>query len=146
MNSAAYTPEILRTALNLAHYPLLDAPDVRVERRAVPCGSTIILDMKFNLQGTVIAMGAKVSACAFGQASAAIMAMSNMGKDREFLELTHAALAVWLRDLAAPLPDWPGIEILAPARVSTARHGAILLPFAAAAEAFAKVQRQDAAA
>ena len=132
-----YTPEILRTALNLVDYPRLDAPGVTVNRRATPCGSQIIVDLNIDAQGAVKHIGMRVTACAFGQAAAAIMAQTAIGKNHTQLQAAHDAIARWLRDADASIPDWPGIAKLAPARAYPARHGAILLPFAAMCDALA---------
>ncbi len=133
-----YTQDILRSAIILADFPLLDMPMLRVEQRAKPCGSQIILDMNIDVHNTVNAIGMHVTACAFGQASAAVLAQSVLGKNREQLEQAHAALVLWLRDPAAPAPDWPRIEQLEPARAHPARHSAIALPFAAAIDALSQ--------
>ena len=45
------------------------------------------------------------------------------------------AIAAWFRGSDSAPPDWPGFELLAPARDYPARHGAILLPFDAAIQA-----------
>ncbi|MGB3320231.1 MAG: iron-sulfur cluster assembly scaffold protein, partial [Sphingopyxis granuli] len=46
------------------------------------------------------------------------------------------AIAGWFAGEGAA-PDWPGFDLLAPARDYPARHGAILLPFDAAVAALA---------
>ena len=51
------------------------------------------------------------------------------------------ALAAWLDGTRDDPGAWPGLDILAPARRLSARHGAILLPFQAAAEAAALAAR-----
>jgi NifU-like protein involved in Fe-S cluster formation len=146
MSSPVYTNALLQMALNLADYLPLDAPHIRVERRAVPCGSTIILDMKFDHKGIVNAVGMKVSACAFGQASAAIMAKNIIGKGKADIDRIVCDLYAWLADENVPLPDWPDMDMLVPARPYPARHGAILLPFQAAAQAYLGSDAQDVAA
>ncbi len=133
-----YTPDILRSAVTLAEYPLLDVPMVQVVRRAKPCGSTITLNLNIDAQNIVNAIGMHVTACAFGQASAAILAQAIAGKNRQQLDAAHAALTLWLRDADAPMPDWLGIDQLEPARARPARHGAICLPFAAACDALSQ--------
>ncbi len=56
-------------------------------------------------------------------------------------ELAEArdALAAYLAGARDDPGDWPGLAVFAEARRFTARHGAILLPFEAAAEAAARV-------
>jgi hypothetical protein len=47
---------------------------------------------------------------------------------------TGAGIAAWLGG-DAPLPDWPGLAALAPARAHPGRQEALLLPWKAAAQA-----------
>ncbi|MFC3214525.1 hypothetical protein [Novosphingobium panipatense] len=47
------------------------------------------------------------------------------------------AVARWLAG-DGDLPQWPGLEIIGPARAYAARHGAVLLPWDAAVRAFAE--------
>jgi NifU-like protein involved in Fe-S cluster formation len=141
--SPLYTPEILHLAVSLAQFGRLPAPDCTIERTARPCGSSIILDLSFNSQAIVNEIGMHISACAFGQAAAAILARGIVGRDAGQLLAARDALALWLHDAAAPMPDWPHIEMLAAARAHPARHGAILLPFAAAADVMNNYNNDD---
>jgi hypothetical protein len=58
-----------------------------------------------------------------------------IGRSAEELASAHEALAGYLAGMRDNPGDWPGLDIFADARRLSARHGAILLPFAAAAEA-----------
>jgi NifU-like protein involved in Fe-S cluster formation len=82
-----------------------------------------------------------VQACALGQASAALLGTHVIGRSRAELAQATQALATYLQDTAAPLPDWPGIETLAAARDYPARHASILLPFEAALEAIQRAEQ-----
>lgn len=130
-----YTPQILALAASLAAYPL--APDLtcRASARSRTCGSVIELGLQFaRADGTISRVGMQVAACAIGQASAAIMAASLAGRSAREITATHAAIARWLAGEGA-LPDWPQLALLAPALPHKGRHGALLLPWTAAAEA-----------
>jgi hypothetical protein len=72
-----------------------------------------------------------VHACAFGQASAALVERHGLGRTRA--EVSDAMIEVgrWLADERDEVNAWPGIVALEPARHRKARHGAILLPFRA---------------
>lgn len=105
--------------------------------RAVPCGSTMTLDLDFDDRGLIRAIGMEVNACAFGQASAALFAAGAVGQGADDLARHTQALEQWLANDDAPTPRWPGIEQLVPARHATARHGAMLLPFRVAVAASA---------
>ena len=56
--------------------------------------------------------------------------------------LARDALAAWLAGTSDDPGAWPGLDSLAPARRLSARHGAILLPFQAVAEAAALAARE----
>jgi NifU-like protein involved in Fe-S cluster formation len=141
-----YTPDILRLAVESARFSRLDsslAGLVEITERAVPCGSAITLDLALNEQGIVIATGFSLTACAFGQASATLFARHAVGRTGPDFVRAATSISDWLHDDAASLPDWPGIAILAPARASSARHGAILLPFRAAMRCVAHIGGAD---
>ena len=135
MAGTLYSTDLLRLAVETASYPRLAQPDVSEVARAPICGSRIALDLIFDQQDNVLAIGLDVHACAVGQASAAILASHVAGRSAAELRTMADALALWLADSAAPMPDWPRVTMLADARAYSARHGAILLPFRAAATA-----------
>ena len=127
-----YTRDILRLASAIPHLGLLDAPDGTADLRSPTCGSRVVVTVKLDGQGRVVELGQKVSACAFGQASAALMAAHAIGQSKQQLRSAVEAIENWLRHrVQASLlaPPWPGFETLEPARPKTGRHGAILLPF-----------------
>ncbi len=131
-----YTPELLALAVDLARFPLADDLPLRGEARSRSCGST--LELGLAMQGESIArLGLRARACAVGQAAAAIFARAASGKRPQDLIAAERAIAAWLEGVGA-LPDWPGLELLQPARNYPARHGAILLPWKAALAALNK--------
>jgi NifU-like protein involved in Fe-S cluster formation len=71
-----------------------------------------------------------VRACAFGQASAALVAQHAVGKDREAIAGAAESIAAWLGGSRDDPGGW-GLHALAPARSRKSRHAAILLPFRA---------------
>lgn len=137
MSGALYTRDILRLALAAAQQPRLADPHASVERRARPCGSRITLDVALAPDGRVAAVGLAINACALGQAAAGLLAANAPGRSVDDLAAAAVAVEGWLAGDTPALPDWPGMEHLAPALAHPARHGAILLPFAAAAQAAA---------
>lgn len=129
-----YTRDILRLASAIPNLGLLDDPDGTADLRSPTCGSRVVVTVKLDGQGRVVELGQNVSACAFGQASAALMAAHAIGQSKQQLSSALEAIENWLRHRvqASPLaPPWPGLETLEPARPRTGRHGAILLPFRA---------------
>jgi len=126
-----YTPEVLELATRLAAWPLDPGMALRGTARSQSCGSTLDLSLETDAAGTIRALGLKAQACAIGQASAAIFAAAAPGRDRAEIARAQEAIALWLKD-EGPLPDWPGLAVLAPAAAYPARHGAILLAWKAA--------------
>ena len=130
MNAPLYTLEILRLAGSLPEPAMLERVDGSAELRSPMCGSTVHCEVQLN-EGRVEALSQQVHACAFGQASAALVAQQASGRTRGEIVIALDQLTDWLSGEAEELPDWPGIEALAPARSRRSRHGAILLPFRA---------------
>jgi NifU-like protein involved in Fe-S cluster formation len=136
MSGAArlYTPELLALAVELAKAPPLDAADARAEARSPTCGSTLAMDLMLDGEGRITHLGMRVRACAVGQASAAIFARHARGRGHADIAGTLEQLESWLRG-EGDAPLWPDLELVAPARAYPARHGALLLPWKAAAAA-----------
>lgn len=129
--SALYNRDILALAVATADYPLLETAPRRASLRAPLCGSAIIVDLDMGAAGDITAVGLHVEACALGQASAALLARHAPGRSLTDIRATRDAIVAWFAGGDTP-PDWPGFDLLAPARDYPARHGAILLPFDAA--------------
>lgn len=128
-----YTPEVLALATGLAAFPWDEALPLQGSARSRSCGSTLTLGLELGDEGRIVRLGLRAQACAIGQASAAIFARAALGQDGESVRDTTRALAAWLAD-EGPMPDWPGLSAIAPARSYSARHGAILLAWQAASE------------
>ena len=135
MAEALYTIDILRLAASVGNWPPLGSPHGSAERRSPTCGSRVRVDMMLGPGGGVSALGLAVSACALGQASAAIMASDAAGKQATAFVAARSALADYLAGRSERLPEWPGMEQLAPARAYPVRHPSILLAFDAAVAA-----------
>ena len=134
-----YTPEILALAVELADYPRLASPDARGESRSRTCGGVLTADFALDEAGRVDALGLAVSACAIGQAAAAIFAREARGRAAEEMLAAQGEIESWLAGGEA-VPRWPGMATLLPAVAFPARHGAILLPWNAAVEALCKAE------
>ena len=130
MNAPLYTTEILRLAASLGEPCELDREDGSAEVRSPTCGSRVSMAVQLDAEGRVEALSQQVHACAFGQASAAILEKGAIGSGRDQVETAVAQLSDWLGGSDRP-PDWAGLTALAPARSRKSRHGAILLPFRA---------------
>jgi NifU-like protein involved in Fe-S cluster formation len=130
MNAPLYTTEILRLAASLSEPCELDREDGRAEVRSPTCGSRVAIAVQLDEEGRVAAVSQRVHACAFGQASAAVLEGGAQSRGRAEVQLALDQLAGWLEGQGAE-PAWPGVTALAPARSRKSRHGAILLPFRA---------------
>ena len=132
-----YTTELLSLATSLSDWPLDETAGNIGEARSRTCGSTIRMSLELDESGAIARVGMRVSACAVGQAAAAIFAEAAMGRDNTKTADALAALEAWLGGEGAA-PEWPGLAALVPARDFPSRHGAILLPWRAALDALCK--------
>ncbi|MFM7028820.1 MAG: iron-sulfur cluster assembly scaffold protein [Chakrabartia sp.] len=135
MASALYTTEILRLATSVPLTGRLNDPQGQDARRAPVCGSRISVDVDVDAAGRIVRFAQSITACALGQASASLLGAEVIGRTPADIAQVAADLARWLRDPQAQMPDWPGMSVFEPARQHPGRHGAICLPFEAAAAA-----------
>jgi NifU-like protein involved in Fe-S cluster formation len=135
VNAPLYNAEILRLAASIPYQERLAAPMATVEKRSPVCGSRVTVDVDVDAEGRVARLGMLVRACALGQASAALMAAEAIGKSPAELAAARDALTRWLAGEADAPPDWPRLELFAPALPHTARHASIRLAFEAVSEA-----------
>ena len=131
MSAPLYTTEILRLAASLSDPHALDREDGRAELRSRTCGSRITLSVQLDDNRRVERLSMQVHACAFGQASAALVERHGLGRTHGEVSQALVELSRWLADEREDAIGWPGMTALAAARPSKARHGAILLPFRA---------------
>lgn len=128
--SPLYSRELLGLAVELADHPFDPSAPLQTEARSRTCGSTLALSIRLS-DSAIERVGLRVSACAVGQAAAAIFASGSTGLDAARLAAAELALAAWLEG-RGERPDWPRLEMLAPVLEYPARHEAILLPWRAA--------------
>ena len=128
-----YTPTLLALSVELAAYP--HDPNAALQGRAKSrtCGSEIVLSASNSELGQ---LGLQVTACAVGQASAALFAANASNQTATKLEQELDEMTRWLSGEGAA-PDLPRIGLLEPARDYPGRHEAILLPWRAAFDALA---------
>ena len=131
MNVPLYTTEILRLAASLSDPHPLEREDGRAELRAPTCGSRISLSVQLDEDRRVERLSMNVHACAFGQASAALVERHSRGLTHDQISEAMLQLSRWLADEQEEASGWPSLAALAPARSRQSRHGAILLPFRA---------------
>ncbi|WP_421991406.1 iron-sulfur cluster assembly scaffold protein [Qipengyuania sp.] len=130
-----YSPELLALAVELADHPLDREAIAQGNARSRSCGSVIELS---SAQDDYLAkVGLKVTACAVGQASAAIFAREAQGMNTDDVRGVLVSLSDWLEG-DVPSTILPRLQLLEPARPHRGRHEAILLPWRAALDALSK--------
>ena len=93
-----YTPDILALAVKLANFPLSDDFRMRAQVRSRTCGSSLELGAQVDQDGAVGRLGMQVSACAIGQAAAALFAGDSKGRTLADMLNSLQALESWLAD------------------------------------------------
>jgi NifU-like protein involved in Fe-S cluster formation len=135
-----YTTDILRLAASLPEFAPLERVDGAATLRSATCGSSITTQLAIDDEGRITGLSQQVSACAFGQAAAALVAASALGRDREAVAVACEAVSAWLSSCREDPGEWPGLSALSPARSRRSRHAAVQLPFAALAAALAQAE------
>ncbi len=142
MSGVLYTREILRLAVSIPNQQRLDKPDGTAELRSRTCGSKVTADVMLGADGALRDIGLEISACALGQASAAILGAQAIGRTAADISAVRDNLAAFLEGSGDSPGEWPNMDKLTAARDHKGRHAAILLPFdamiAACADAAAK--------
>ena len=128
MNAPLYTREILHLAASIPFVERFEDLEEATELRSPTCGSRMRVAVELDWAGRVKRVRQAVEACAFGQATAALVGGHAMGRSAEEVALALQEVEAWLSGGDLPTA-WPGLEALAPARSRKGRHGAILLPF-----------------
>ncbi len=139
-----YSGRILELAADIPHLGPLPAPQGSARRRSPLCGSTVTAEVVMK-DGRVAEFAQDVKACALGQAAAAVVGASAIGRSRAEVEAARDALKAMLKE-GAPPPTAPfdGFEVLIPARDYKNRHASILLSIEALAEAMAAAETATA--
>lgn len=131
MTEPPYTREILRLAASIPYQETFEELDGATELRSKTCGSRIRLAVELDWADRVVRLRQAVEACAYGQASAALMGGHAVGRSAEEVREALDDLEAWLGGRGEVPGTWPGMDALAPALSRKGRHGAILLPFQA---------------
>jgi NifU-like protein involved in Fe-S cluster formation len=126
-----YTTEILRLAASLGEPKELEREDGRAELRSPTCGSRIAVAVQLDEERRIRFVSQQVHACAFGQASAALLEKHATGRTHNEVAEGLVGLSRWLGGDREEAAGWPGLSVLEPARSRRSRHGAIMLPFRA---------------
>lgn len=138
--SDLYSQRILEIAANQPIPGRLDRPDASARRVSRVCGSSIEVDIAVT-DGRIVGYGHKLSACALGQTSAAIVATQIAGTPvEEFRALREQMTAMLKSDGRPPTGKWSDLAYLEPVRDYAPRHTSTLLVFDAVVEALDKIE------
>lgn len=130
-----YSAKILNLVANMPRAGRLPAPDASSEKVAKLCGSKITVDVVVE-DGKVVDFAQDVSACALGQAAAAILGQNVIGADLSDIELARDSLAAMLKaNGSPPAGRFAELAVLEPVKDYPARHASTLLAFEATVEA-----------
>ena len=141
VSETPYTRDILRLAAEVPGRVGFGEIGDGVEVRSRTCGSRVVVAVELDEQGRVAALWQAVEACAFGQAAAAIMGRHAMGRNASEAVAARDAVGRWLAGDHTASTIWPELELLSPAVELSGRHGAIMLPFQALADAIREAER-----
>ena len=131
MTAPLYTRDILRLAATIPGQARFEELEGAIELRSPTCGSRVRVVVETSQDGKIISVRQAIEACAFGQASASLMARHAVGRDAEEIRRAVAGVEAWLGGNEDAADSWPDLGLLSPARTRKGRHGAILLPFRA---------------
>lgn len=113
--------------------------DLTVSRTSPLCGSTLALDIRHEGE-VVTGLGYRARACTLGMASTAVVAAKAPGRSFGEIAETGARLAALLAGEDVVFADhWAELGMFTAARAFPTRHGSIMLPFDALAEAAGKL-------
>nr|WP_283938563.1 iron-sulfur cluster assembly scaffold protein [Sphingomonas alba] len=121
----------MRLAADIPHLTPLKDPHGQAEVRSPTCGSKVSAQVILDDTGRVTDFGQQVEACAFGQASAALLGANAIGRSELEAEKALADFSGWLEGARNNPGDWPNLDVLTPAKNRRGRHGAMRLPFLA---------------
>ncbi|WP_374764165.1 iron-sulfur cluster assembly scaffold protein [Yunchengibacter salinarum] len=127
--SELYTRDILRWTTRLGHQTPLANPDVTARRTSRICGSR--MRAAARLDGDRITdFSQEVTACALGQAAAAIMESQVIGLDRATFEDVDRRFRHMMETGEADFPEaFRDLALLAPVVHHPGRKGSVRLPF-----------------
>ena len=134
-----YSGQILALAADIPHLGRLAAPHGTARKRSPLCGSTITVDVVLQ-DGRVAGFAQEVKACALGQASAAVLGQTVIGRNLAELTSARDSLAAMLKGGDVPAAPFDGYQVLVPARDYKNRHASILLALDATVEAVTAAQ------
>ena len=127
--SVLYSRDILRLACALIPDDRIENLNGTAEARSPACGSRILAEVALNAEACITDIAFRASACALGQASAAVVRANAAGHSHASITDIRGSLADCLQNNAAAPAIWPQLALFESARDFPGRHAAILLPY-----------------
>ena len=139
-----YSGRILELATNVPYVDRLENPDASAKKRSPLCGSAVTVDITL-LDDKITGYAQDVKACALGQAAAAVIGQSIIGRTLNEVQIARDELNAMLKQ-NGPIPSAPfqDLEVLLPAKDFKNRHASILLSLDATLAAFAELDQNNA--
>jgi len=136
---ALYQARVRNWARKVRNDARLVPADLTVSRTSPLCGSTLALDIRHDGR-LVTALGYRARACTLGMASTAVVVAKAPGQSFAEIGEAGAQLAALLAGVDVNFADyWAELGMFTAARAFPTRHGSIMLPFDALAEAAGKL-------
>jgi NifU-like protein involved in Fe-S cluster formation len=138
-----YSGRILELATNVPYVDRLENPDASAKKRSPLCGSAVTVDITL-LDDKITGYAQDVKACALGQAAAAVIGQSIIGRTLNEVQTARDELNAMLKQ-DGPIPSAPfqDLEVLLPAKDFKNRHASILLSLDATLDAFAQLDQKN---
>ena len=134
----------MELATNVPYVDRLENPDASAKKRSPLCGSAVTVDITL-LDDKITGYAQDVKACALGQAAAAVIGQSIIGRTLNEVQIARDELNAMLKQ-DGPIPSAPfqDLEVLLPAKDFKNRHASILLSLDATLAAFAELDQKNA--
>ena len=138
-----YSGRILELATKVPYVDRLENPDASAKKRSPLCGSAVTVDITL-LDDKITGYAQDVKACALGQAAAAVIGQSIIGRTLNEIQTARNELNAMLKQ-DGPIPSAPfqDLEVLLPAKDFKNRHASILLSLDATLDAFAQLDQKN---
>ena len=136
-SDALYHEALVRLARASAPARRLARPDATATRDNPLCGDEVTIDVRLA-GGRVAELGHRVRGCALCEAATAVLAGAAPGLAPAELVRARDDLRALLAGGPAPGGRLSELAVFTPVRGVPSRHGCVLLPFDAAAEALAR--------
>lgn len=126
-----YRREILRLAADATGAGRLDLPDASGSAHNPACGDRVTVEVRLE-NGRIAALAHQTQACVLTQASAALLADTAAGQDRDSLGQLISGIRGMLAGGPAPAPGYAAFDGVC---AYPGRHACVLLPLEAALKA-----------